>query len=109
MYGTAGPYYHANIIFLKLDVEDVQMDGEQHYPDDPPSTGSDGKLFSKLATFVLGRLTVAHSTAAVERMFSIVSCIKTKQRNQLRTGTLEAILRYCKVSLNVFFKTAKER
>jgi hypothetical protein len=72
------------------------MDGEQHTrnPDDPQSISSDGKLFSKLAIFVLGRLTVAHSTAAVERMFSIVSCIKTKQRNKLRTGTLEAILRY---------------
>ena len=34
---------------------------------------------------------LAHSTAAVERIFSIVSCVKTKQRNLRMTGTLEAI------------------
>jgi hypothetical protein len=69
------------------------MDRDHQDPDDPPPAGSGNKPFSKLATFVLGRLTVAHSTASVERMFSIVSCIKSKQRNQLKTKTLEAILR----------------
>ncbi len=49
---------------------------------------SENKIFHQLASFVLGRLTVAHSTAAVERTFSIVSCVKTKLRNRL-----EAILR----------------
>jgi hypothetical protein len=75
------------------------MDREQHNPDDPLASGP--KLFSKLATFMLGRLTVAHSTASVERMFSIVSCIKHKQRNQLKTGTLEAILRYSLLKLMI--------
>jgi hypothetical protein len=56
-------------------------------------TPSTDKIFMKLATFVLGRLTIAHSTAAVERTFSIVSCVKTKLRNKLMTSTLESILR----------------
>jgi hypothetical protein len=51
------------------------------------------KIFQKLATFVLGRLTIAHSTAAVERLFSIVSCVKSKPRNRMANETLESILR----------------
>jgi hypothetical protein len=42
------------------------------------------KIFLKLATFVLGRYTIAHSTAAVQRTFSIVSCVKTKVRRLWR-------------------------
>ena len=51
------------------------------------------KIFLKLATFVLGRFTIAHSTAAVERTFSIVSCVKSKVRNRMLVETLEAVLR----------------
>jgi hypothetical protein len=63
--------------------------------DDPATDGEtdDHKIFQKLANFVLGRLTIAHSTAAVERTFSIVSCVKSKLRNRMSTSTLEAILR----------------
>jgi hypothetical protein len=53
----------------------------------------DHKIFQKLANFVLGRPTIAHSTAVVERTFSIVSCFKSKLRNRMSTSTLEAILR----------------
>ena len=49
--------------------------------------------FKKLAKFVLGRYTLAHSTAAVERIFSVVACVKSKQRNRMKTGTLESIIR----------------
>jgi hypothetical protein len=60
---------------------------------DTVSDDSSGdRIFLKLASFVLGRLTVAHSTAAVERTFSIVSCVKTGLRNRLNVSTLEAIL-----------------
>ena len=51
---------------------------------------SEDQIFYKLATFVLGRLTMAHSTAAVERTFSSVSCVNTHLR---ASSTLEAILR----------------
>ena len=54
---------------------------------------SDDNIFRKLAEFVLGRLTIAHSTAAVERIFSVVSAVKTKYRNRMFVETLEAILR----------------
>ena len=69
---------------MAVDVEDPVED-----PDDVAAENP----FYKLASFVLGRFTLAHSTAAVERIFSIVSCVKTKQRNLLKTGMLEAILR----------------
>ena len=47
----------------------------------------------QVADYVLGRLTIAHSTASVERLFSMVSCVKSKLRNRLHTSTLEAVLR----------------
>ena len=52
--------------------------------DEPP--------FSKIAIFALSRLTVAHSTAVVERVFSLVSHVKTNTRNGLSTVTFESIL-----------------
>ncbi|MFN9938632.1 MAG: hypothetical protein ACK56I_04080, partial [bacterium] len=51
------------------------------------------RIFQKLATFVLGRLTIAHSTAAVERAFSTVSCVTNKVRDPIDVETLESILR----------------
>jgi hypothetical protein len=59
----------------------------------PAGQDLESKIFLNLATFVLGRLTIAHSTAAVERTFSIVSCVKSKVRNRMLIETLEAILR----------------
>ncbi len=53
----------------------------------------DHEIFHKLVNFVLGRLMIAHSTAAVERTFSIISCFKSKLSNRISTSTLEAILR----------------
>ena len=49
--------------------EEDNEDSEPDEPDDlePP------KPFQNLALFVIGRFTLAHSTAAVERIFSIVS------------------------------------
>ena len=38
--------------------------------------------YSKLAEVVLGQLTMAHSTAAVERIFSQVTFVKNKFRNR---------------------------
>jgi len=62
--------------------------------------GEPENIFHKLSTFVLGRMTIAHSTAAVERTFSIVSCVKSKARNRMVIETLEAILRLkCQLSL----------
>ena len=51
------------------------------------------KPLQNLALFVLGRFTLAHSTAAVEHIFSVVSVVKNKQRNLLKTEMLESILR----------------
>ena len=64
-------------------------DVETQDPDNPELP----KPFVNLAEFVLGRYTLAHSTAAVERIFSIVNVVKTKQRNRLKTKMLESILR----------------
>ena len=55
--------------------------------------GDEEDPFVDLARFVLGRLTVAHSTAAVERIFSVVKLVKTQVRNRMSTQTLDAIVR----------------
>ena len=48
--------------------------------------------YTSLAEKVLSFLTIAHSTASVERIFSHVSFIKTKFRNRMKTKTLESLL-----------------
>lgn len=49
--------------------------------------------YKQIAEHCLGQLTIAHSTACVERIFSQVATTKTKIRNRMNTNTLEAILR----------------
>jgi hypothetical protein len=73
---------------------EIEVSASVGNPVGPSGGESEEKIFQKLATFVLGRLTIAHSTAAVERIFSQVSCVKTKLRNRLSTSSLEAVLRY---------------
>lgn len=53
-----------------------------------------GKLLQKepgfvdLASFALGLLSLPHSNAECERVFSKVNLFKTKQRNRLKTSTV---------------------
>ena len=86
--------------------DDDNSDPDNSDPDDLEPL----KPIQNLALFVLGRFTLAHSTAAVERIFSIVSVVKNKQRNLLKTEMLESILRVrsylyargkCCVTMNV--------
>ena len=49
--------------------------------------------FKDLASYALACLTTPTSNAIVERIFSYVTNIKTKQRNRMSVGMLEAILR----------------
>lgn len=49
-------------------------------------------LFQNLARFVLNILSLPHSNADCERLFSKVNNIKTKLRNRLKTDTTEKIL-----------------
>ena len=42
---------------------------------------------------MLGRMCTAHSTACVERMFSMVDSVKSKRRNRMVTNTLDDIMR----------------
>ncbi|GFN94930.1 Zinc finger mym-type protein 1 [Plakobranchus ocellatus] len=49
--------------------------------------------FRDLANYVFTCLTTHVSNAVVERMFSLVTNIKTKPRNRLQLSTLEAIVR----------------
>ncbi|GFO11547.1 Zinc finger mym-type protein 1 [Plakobranchus ocellatus] len=49
--------------------------------------------FRDLANYVLTCLTTPVSNAVVERMFSLVTNIKTKPRNRLQLSILEAIVR----------------
>jgi hypothetical protein len=49
-------------------------------------------MFSNLSKFVLNVLTLPHSSANVERVFSQINLLKTDQRNRLGTETLVGIL-----------------
>ena len=49
--------------------------------------------FTELATYALDCLTTPISNAVVERIFSMVSGIKTKPRNRMELGLLDAIVR----------------
>lgn len=49
--------------------------------------------FKELALFALKVLTVPISNAVVERLFSVMSCVKTKLRNRLQLLMLDALLR----------------
>lgn len=59
-------------------------------------TSGDGLFtFSTLTTFAFDILCLPHSSANVERMFSAVNLMKTKQRNALNTETMTGLL-HCK-------------
>jgi hypothetical protein len=51
------------------------------------------KAFKELATFALTCLVTALSNAVVERIFSLVSSVKTKARNRMQLNLLDAIMR----------------
>ena len=49
--------------------------------------------FKELATFILTCLITPVSNAVVERIFSLVSSVKTKARNRMQLKLLDAIIR----------------
>lgn len=49
-------------------------------------------VFQNLARFVLNILSLPHSNAACERLFSKVNLIKTKTRNRLVTDTINGTI-----------------
>lgn len=52
-----------------------------------------GKLFPTLELFIEIIFSLPHSNAKAERIFSMVTDIKTKKRNRLSNDTLSAIYR----------------
>lgn len=60
--------------------------------------GDESELFPLLSEFVKKLLILPHSSAAVERIFSSVGRIKTKDRNSLQTDTVSGLL-YAKQAL----------
>ena len=61
--------------------------------------GDNSPMFPTLTTFVKKLLCLPHSSAAVERIFSCINLIKTKQRNRLNVSTLAGLL-YAKKKIN---------
>lgn len=59
--------------------------------------------YKELALFALKCLTLPISNAVVERIFSFMAAIKTKQRNRIQMQTLDALLRL-RVHFKVNFK-----
>ncbi|XP_022160034.1 uncharacterized protein LOC111026289 [Myzus persicae] len=53
----------------------------------------DEKKFEDLALFVLQILSLPLSNAIVERVFSVMNCVKCKSRNRMQVDMLQAILR----------------
>ncbi|KAJ8888785.1 hypothetical protein PR048_008277 [Dryococelus australis] len=56
------------------------------------NAGDGSPMFPHLISFVEDLLCLPHSSANVERIFSAVNMIKTKQRNSLSTDTLVGLL-----------------
>ena len=50
-------------------------------------------MFKQLATYALTCLVTPISNATVERVFSLVTCIKTKPRNRMQLSMLDALVR----------------
>ena len=71
--------------------EKIYMD---HYWGDVAAlTDGCGEIkFPTLGYFVKSFLSLPHSNADVERIFSQVTLIKTKQQNRLKTSTLDSLL-----------------
>lgn len=56
-------------------------------------TAGDGtQIFPNLAEFMISLLSLPHSSAAAERVFSAVNRMKTKTRNRLSTNTIVGLL-----------------
>ncbi|KAL6954599.1 hypothetical protein U1Q18_044859 [Sarracenia purpurea var. burkii] len=53
---------------------------------------ANNQRFKDLAEFVLSLLILPHSNAEVERLFSVMNCIKSKARNRMSSEVLNAIL-----------------
>ena len=51
-----------------------------------------GRSYKNIALFMLGLLTIPHSSAHCEGVFSAVRKIKTDMRSSMGTATLEALL-----------------
>lgn len=49
-------------------------------------------MFGYLTKFIFNLLVLSHSSANVERVFSTINLLKTKQRNRLNTETIIGIL-----------------
>ncbi|KAF0745153.1 Uncharacterized protein FWK35_00028234 [Aphis craccivora] len=54
---------------------------------------NDCAVFPNLSELVLVVLTLPHSNAGVERVFSMLTDIKTKKRNRLNPNTVKALIR----------------
>ncbi|EFA12405.1 hypothetical protein TcasGA2_TC016407 [Tribolium castaneum] len=57
-------------------------------------------VFKELADFALRVLSLPSSNACVERIFSVMNCVKTKSRNKMQEEMLAAILRIRTYSSN---------
>ena len=55
-------------------------------------SGMDLFMFPKLKIFICALLILPHSSAAAERIFSDLNNIKTKNRNCLKTTTINSLL-----------------
>ena len=56
------------------------------------TSGDGSQLFPNLSEFMMSLLSLSHSSAAAERVFSSINRMKTKTRNCLSTNTIVGLL-----------------
>lgn len=61
-------------------------------------------MFPTLTPFIQAFISLPHSSAAAERIFSSLNAIKTKNRNKLQLKTCEALLHTKSVITNTCYK-----
>lgn len=72
-------------------VDDNDIEGFWNKVEDI-SYADNKKMFPTLTTFVFNVLSLPHSSANVERVFSNVNLLKTQQRNKLATASISGTL-----------------
>lgn len=81
------------LINMDLDEEVVNSNVKEYwYKIISLKKGDDSVMFPLLTVLIKNIMTLPHSTACVERIFSMINLIKTKERNHLNTSNLIGLL-----------------
>lgn len=80
------------ILFEIPSLRESSMEPEQFWFTVSKEKCADELRFPKVSKLMMNLMSLPHSSAAAERIFSLVSNIKTKHRSRLKTSTLNSLL-----------------